>query len=67
MTSEDDYGIIMELSGKYSKEEAEAKIRDMLIEAFESRQLPLNKIWIKSIEHHVEKLGCAIAAVPLWY
>lgn len=67
MTSEDDYGVIMEISGKYSKEEAEAKIRDMLIEALENRQLPLNKIWIKAIEHRVEKVGCAIAAVPLWY
>lgn len=67
MFSEDNYGVIMELSGKCSKEEAEAKIRDMLNEAFENRSLPLNKIWIKAVDHRVEKIGCAIAAVPLWY
>lgn len=67
MASEDDYGVIMEFSGKCSKLDAEAKIRNMLIEAFENRQLPLNKAWIKAVEHRVEKVGCAIAAIPLWY
>lgn len=64
---ENDYGVIMEFSGRCSKEEAELKINDMLYEAFQNRRLPLNKIWIKAIEHRVKKVGCAIAAVPLWY
>lgn len=67
MASKDDYGVIMEFAGKGSKDESEAKIKDMLIEAFEVRQLPLKKVWIKAVEHRVVKVGCAIAAVPLWY
>lgn len=67
MASEDDYGVIMEFSGKCSKEEAEAKIRNMLDESFKNRDLSLHKIWIESIEHRVERLGCVIAAVPIWY
>jgi arginine decarboxylase len=67
MASEDDYGVIMEFSGRNSKKEAEDRIRDMLYEAFENRHLPLNNIWIKAVEHRVKKVGCVIAAVPLWY
>jgi len=67
IASEDNYGVIMEFSERVSKEKAEAIIRDMLYEAFENRRLSLNKTWIKAVEHRVERVGCAIAAVPLWY
>lgn len=67
INSDDNYGVIMEFSGKISKEKAEATIRDMLYEAFENRKLPLNKTLIRAVEHRVERVGCAIAAVLLWY
>lgn len=65
--SEDTFGIIMEYSGKCSKNDAEATIEKMVREAFETRQMPLKDIKIAAVEHHVENIGCAFAAVPLWY
>jgi len=65
--SGDNFGVIMEFSGKCSKEEAEEAIRNMVKEAFETRGMELKEIKIASAEHKVEKIGCALAAVPLWY
>ncbi|MCL4424341.1 MAG: arginine decarboxylase, pyruvoyl-dependent [Firmicutes bacterium] len=67
IASEDSYGVIMEFEGKCSREEAEKTLRGMVEEAFQVRGLPLNKILIKAVEHKVEKVGCALAAVALWY
>ncbi len=60
-------GVIMEYSGKSTKEEAEMKIRQMVEEAFEVRNLSLKEIKVCAVEHKVSKIGCAFAAVPLWY
>jgi len=65
--SEDTFGVIMEYSGKCSREEAEKIIESMLKEAFETRGMELDGIKIASVDHRVEKVGCALAAVPLWY
>lgn len=65
--SKDTFGVIMEFSGKCSKEDAEKAINNMLIEAFETRGMDLVGTKIAAAEHHVEKTGCALAAVPLWY
>jgi len=65
--SKDTFGVIMEFSGKCSRADAEAKIESMLKEAFETRGMELVGIKIAAAEHHVEKIGCALAAVPLWY
>lgn len=65
--SEDTFGVIMEFSGKCTKDEAEETIKGMVIEAFETRKMPLVEIKVAAVEHKVEKLGCAFAAVPLWY
>ncbi|AEF95256.1 Pyruvoyl-dependent arginine decarboxylase [Desulfotomaculum nigrificans CO-1-SRB] len=65
--SEDTFGVIMEFSGKCSKEEAEKNIENMVKEAFATRGMELKEIKIASTEHKVEKIGCALAAVPLWY
>lgn len=65
--SEDSFGVIMEYSGKCSKAQAEEIITAMVREAFETRQKPLKEIKVAAVEHKVEKLGCAFAAVPLWY
>jgi len=65
--SKDSFGVIMEFSGKCSKAEAETKIENMLLEAFEARDMELVGTKIAAVEHRVEKIGCALAAVPLWY
>ncbi len=63
----DSFGVIMEFSGHCGKTEAEAVIRQMVEEAFSMRGLELDEVKIASTEHIVEKIGCAFAAVPLWY
>lgn len=65
--SPDTFGVIMEYSGNCSKQEAEDKIAAMLKEAFIKRGLPLVKTEIRAVEHTVESIGCAFAAVALWY
>lgn len=63
----DSFGVIMEFSGKCSKKEAEAQVTRMVEEAFSMRGLELDEVKIASTEHVVENIGCAFAAVPLWY
>lgn len=65
--SEDTFGVIMEYAAKGTKEEAEEKIREMLKNAFETRGMPMVDIMLASTEHVVEEIGCAFAAVALWY
>lgn len=67
INSRDNFGVIMEFSGQCPKEEAEKAINNMVKEAFETRGLELKEIKVASAEHKVEKIGCALAAVPLWY
>jgi arginine decarboxylase len=62
----DEYGVIMEFSGRCSREEAEAEVRAMLEEAFETRGRALKVVKIRSVEHRVRNVGCALAAVALW-
>ncbi|MGI6413961.1 MAG: pyruvoyl-dependent arginine decarboxylase [Syntrophomonadaceae bacterium] len=61
------FGVIMEYSGVCSKEEAETQVTRMVEEAFRKRGLALDEVKTASAEHRVEKIGCAFAAVPLWY
>ncbi|MBO8138770.1 MAG: arginine decarboxylase, pyruvoyl-dependent [Desulfotomaculum sp.] len=65
--SKDTFGVIMEFSGKCTKEEAEKAIENMLKEAFETRGMELVDMKIEAVEHKVEKVGCCLAAAPLWY
>lgn len=65
--SQDSFGIIMELTGKFSKREAEEKIRAMVKESFELRGMPLKETKVSVVEHRVRNIGCALAAAPLWY
>ncbi len=65
--SEDSFGVIMEYSGRCSREEAEQKVVGMVENAFAQRQMPLKKTLVKSVEHKVESIGCVFAAVALWY
>ena len=65
--SADTFGVIMEFSGICGKDEAAAKINAMLREAFASRGMELKEIKIAAVEHCVEQVGCALAAVPMYY
>ncbi len=65
--SEDAFGVIMEHSCVGTKAEAQSEIEKMLREAFASRGMELKKMKIASTEHRVIKIGCALAAVPMWY
>ncbi len=61
------FGVIMEFSGKCSKKEAEEQVVKMVEEAFAIRGLELEEVKVAACEHTVENIGCAFAAVPLWY
>ena len=65
--SPNNFGVIMEFSGRLSGAEAEARVRAMVEEAFETRRMPLGSIQARSVEHRVSSTGCAFAAVALWY
>lgn len=60
-------GVIMEFSGRCSRQEAEHTVRSMVQEAFRQRQRPLVEVRVAAAEHRVEHMGCALAAVALWY
>lgn len=61
------FGVIMEFSGECSKKEAEEQVIKMVQEAFAMRNLELEEVKVAACEHTVENIGCAFAAVPLWY
>jgi arginine decarboxylase len=63
----DRFGIIMEYEGHCSKAKAESMVEKMVREAFAIRNIELEEVKIAAVEHVVEKVGCAFAAVPLWY
>jgi arginine decarboxylase len=65
--SSDTFGVIMEYAGICSREDAGNNIRAMLEEAFRTRGMELMDMKIAAVEHRVIKIGCALAAVPMWY
>jgi len=65
--SPDTFGVIMEFSGECGKKVAESEIEEMIKEAFKLRGLPLKDMQVESVEHIVEKIGAAFAAVVLTY
>lgn len=58
-------GVIMEFHGVARREEAEARIKAMLEEAFQVRGEPIAELRVVAVEHRVERIGCALAAVTL--
>lgn len=60
------HGMIYESHG-HSRVEAEATVRQMIAEGFSRRGLKLKEIVVRSAEHKVERIGCAVAAVVLWW
>lgn len=62
----DSHGMIFEYHAN-SREVAERVVRGMVEEGFARRRLPLERVTVTVAEHRVERLGCAIAAVVLWW
>jgi arginine decarboxylase len=58
-------GVIMEFHGHATREQAEEAIRAMLDEAFRVRGEPIREMKVFAVEHTVERVGCALAAVTL--
>jgi arginine decarboxylase len=55
----------MEFHGQATREEAEDAIRAMLDEAFRVRGEPIREMKVVAVEHTVERVGCAVAAITL--
>ena len=64
--AEGSHGMIYESHGS-SLADVESTVRQMVAEGFARRGLRLNEIVVRSIEHKVERIGCAVAAVVLWW
>ncbi|MCL4318386.1 MAG: arginine decarboxylase, pyruvoyl-dependent [Firmicutes bacterium] len=64
---DDEYGVIMEFSGRCGQDEAESAVREMVRAAFLQRRRELARVIVRASEHRVESIGCALAAVALWY
>jgi arginine decarboxylase len=64
--AEGSHGMIYESHGT-SLDEVEANVRRMIDEGFARRGLHLKEVIVRSIEHKVERIGCAVAAVVLWW
>lgn len=60
------HGMIYESHG-HSLPEAEDAVRQMISEGFARRGLKLKDVIVRSAEHKVERIGCAVAAVVLWW
>jgi arginine decarboxylase len=58
-------GVIMEFHGRATRDEAELAIRGMLDEAFRVRGEAMKEMKVFAVEHTVERIGCALAAIIL--
>ena len=58
-------GVIMEFHGVADRTHAERQIRLMLEEAFRVRGEEIHEMKIFAVEHTVERIGCALAAMTL--
>jgi arginine decarboxylase len=58
-------GVIMEFHGHATRAEAHAQIELMLEEAFRVRGEPIREMKVVAVEHTVERVGCALAAITL--
>ena len=58
-------GVIMEFHGVATRDEAETQIRAMLDEAFRVRGEMIAEMRVVAVDHRVERIGCALAAITL--
>ncbi len=59
-------GLIMEHAGHFPRADAEQAVRQMVAEGFRMRRRAVDEIIVVSVEHTVEKTGCAVAVALLW-
>lgn len=62
----DGHGMIFENTGG-SRPAVEDTVRRMVREGFARREMELDELLVFSSEHKVERIGCAVAAVVLWW
>jgi arginine decarboxylase len=62
----DQPGLVMEYSGSGQKQDIEAVVRRMAEEGMRMRGLKIRDLRSLAVQHRVEKLGTAFAAVVLW-
>jgi arginine decarboxylase len=60
------HGMIYECTGD-SRADVESQVRRMVEESFAQRGYALDDFIVASAEHRVESVGCALAAVVLWW
>ncbi len=60
------HGMIYECTG-HSRAAVESQVRRMVEESFAQRGYELHDFLVASAEHRVESVGCALAAVVLWW
>lgn len=65
--SRDNFGVIMEFSGRCTKDAAEEEVLGMVRDAFTTRGMELVRTLVRGVEHRTRRVGCAFAAVALWY
>jgi arginine decarboxylase len=58
-------GVIMEFHDVADRATAERATRAMLEEAFRVRGEAIRRLRVMAVEHRVEKVGCAVAAITL--
>ena len=58
-------GVIMEFHGVSTRDDAEQQIRAMLDEAFRVRGETIAEMRVVAVDHRVERIGCALAAITL--
>ena len=64
--SRDNHGMIFE-HGSGSADAAERVVREMVAEAFARRGMDLAEVVVRTAEHRVQRVGCTVAAVILWW
>jgi arginine decarboxylase len=60
------HGMIYECTGN-SRAAVESQVRRMVEDSFVQRGYELHDFLVASAEHRVESVGCALAAVVLWW
>ena len=64
--SRERHGVVMEYSGHVGRGDAEEAARQMVVEGFAMRGLPLDDVIVVAAEHIVERAGSAVAVALFW-
>lgn len=66
IAAHEEYGVIMEFSGQCTRQDAQNRVEYMARQALAQRNREVQRIIVRAVEHRVESIGCAFAAVALW-